>query len=239
LEALISLLSQHRLFETWIDIHIDRKLASYEITNVFEKLHDLRLEIEGKAFMKLADTIRLVAVEHLQILVTKKSGALLRRFKDLNGFKLLLDILTLSESANVKYEILRLLNIVIGQYAATLVQIRAIDCLATLSKTTSGQEIRDLAEKILGILLATLEKLLERELKNITSSTRSIDSKMDSLATLVPIVAQPETILCVLQHWEAGTIPTVFKQILSLKNDAVNRYLYLITLLVLILQFYL
>jgi hypothetical protein len=210
LEALISFLSQHRSFETWTGNN-------------------------NSGVVSLADNFRGLVMEHLKIMFKEKSD-LIPKFKELNGFQIVLDLLSYSSSELLKEEVLWLLCFpgVLEKYGALLSRLGLMELLNKISKESKKETIRNTALYMMPVLANKNPRrsdkasmpvdVLEEALASVLSSTLSIAKKEQALMTLVGMIIIPANQDFLLKHLTDGAIQAVFQQLLPLTKDVVQDF---------------
>jgi hypothetical protein len=207
-EALISFLSQHRSFEAWT--------------------HN-----ESTGFISVADNFRGLAVEHLKAIFTEKSD-LIPKFKELNGFQIVLDLLSYSSSELLKEETLSLFCYpdLLEKYATLLSRLGLMELLNKISKESKKDEVRTTALYMIPVLANKNPRkadkasmpvdALEDALSSVLSSTGTIVKKEEALVTLIGMSTLSANQDFLLKHLTDGAIQAVFQQLLPLTEDMIK-----------------
>jgi hypothetical protein len=202
LEALISVLSQHRSLENWTDP------CSGTVT--------------------LADTARGIVLQQIQILFMEKKD-LVFKFKDLNGFQTLEDILSYTLNEDVKVEVLHVLCVLVDKHATLLLQLGMMEHLNKLSTEGKTERLRNFATFLIPRLANCNptqvnrahmpEDAVQAAISLVISPTEGIDKKTESLTALASMTSLNSSEDSLLKYLKDGVIQPIFEQILPLTKD--------------------
>jgi hypothetical protein len=234
LEALISILSQYRSLGKWITI--DKNSTPHE-KSLVEFLEDVTDEYAkpGES-IKPANAIQCIAVEQLQILLLTRTD-LFKKFKELGGFKLVVDVMANTESETVQHAVMSLLGRAANfdaHYATALAKLGVIEHMSKISKECKSEDTREVALNTLSFLSLRLPNaptnlklntMPEQMLQSIISSPQVLN-KMQSMLALLGMGEQPEVQECLQKHLKDGKTQAVFKHILVMRKDVLAEYLH-------------
>jgi hypothetical protein len=227
LEAIIGLLSVHKSLEQWMNVQ--PKPGS-----IYEVLQAIVEEKNPTTPITLANISRIIAVKNLEVVLRARHD-LFSKFKELDGYKLVMDIFTEASNISVKSVVLGLLMSALKahpQHKAIIFRLGIMEHLASYAKESNSEEIRTVVLETMKNLTGyfpkqptnmKLSSMPEEMLQVALSPTESIQNKFHSLISLIAIGLQPAFQECMLKHFEDGATQLLFEQILPITKDMVTN----------------